>query len=176
MWKQVHKEWWLTITDAISSALIKQNRLKCRSQTGLIHGPRINPWNSLKCIVADGGKMTVCLFVCSLPSRQIYLVGRHLSEGLVSDLQWLLTQLCFTKSQTMSGDNLCWWLYWNNIVIYWHWEKSKTKLLSIQDEVINTLTSINHSKVSFLFDSDSIWFKSIREMPYFVYASTAGDK
>lgn len=93
------------ITVVISWAVIKQNRL---NWCGLLLKWDINPSTSLKCTVRDSGKLlSAGLFACLLPPRrQIYLVGKHLSKGLVSHLLWLLTQLRFTKSQTMSGDKL----------------------------------------------------------------------
>lgn len=73
----------VTITDAISWALIKHKRLNWWSRSGLLLRWSINPSTSLKCMMTDSGKLlSAGLFahLHSPPACQIYLVWKRLSE------------------------------------------------------------------------------------------------
>lgn len=70
MWKQTDQDLRVTITDAISRALIEHNRLNRCSPSGLLLKWGINPSTSLKCTVTDSGKLlSAGLFACLLPPR-----------------------------------------------------------------------------------------------------------
>lgn len=61
----------MTITDAISVALIGHNRLNWCSPSGLLLKWGINPSPSLKCMRTDSGKLLPAgLFVYMLPTRR----------------------------------------------------------------------------------------------------------
>lgn len=165
MWKQTDQDLWVTITDAISWALIEQNRLNRCSLSGLLPKWGINPSTSLKCVVTDSGKLlSAGLFAC-----QIYLVGKHLSKGLVSHLQWLLTQLCFTKSQTMSGDKVgerfegCNEVIWNCFPYgavsvknkacgFWKFHLRRPLMPFNYEHINHNTFHINHDTLPFSFD------------------------
>lgn len=70
----------VTTADAISRALIEQNKLNWCSPSSRLLKWSINPSTSLKCTVTDSGKLlSAGLFACLLlPAGQIYLVGKAL--------------------------------------------------------------------------------------------------
>lgn len=88
MWKSR-----LASADVISRTVIKQNGHTLIHHFINMHGDL--RWEKTVCL------SLVCVFASCRPNK-FTLWGRHLSKGRMTDLQGLLTQLCSTKSQTMS--------------------------------------------------------------------------
>lgn len=122
MMLRADQDMWVTITDAISMELIGHIRLNWFSPSGLLLKWGINPSHSLKCMMTDSGKMTACWFVCIfapyLPAKFTLWESAY-QKGLMSHLLWLLTQQCFTKSQTM----------FNQETVFERWSRAAERML-----------------------------------------------
>lgn len=84
---------WVTITDAISWALMERNRLHQCSPRGPLLKWGINPSASLKCMLQDSGKLlSAGLFACLLPSRPPHL---PCGKALIEKVWCLLSSDCW---------------------------------------------------------------------------------
>lgn len=91
--KQTDQDLWVTITDAISWALIEHNRLNWSSPSGLLPKWGINPSTSLKCTVTDSGKLpSAGLFACLLAPR---LPNLPCGKALIKKVWCLISRDCW---------------------------------------------------------------------------------
>lgn len=174
----------------ISRALIEQNRLNRCSPCGLLLKWGINPSTSLKCTATDSGKLLSAGLFARTPPAKFTLWESAYQKSLVSHLQWLLTQLCLTKSNTMSRDKVgkrfggCNNLIWNGFpygVVTRECQEQSLCILEIPLEEaiiavkLQTHQSWHISPQSWRLTAFDVRASGCGELPYFVCAPAGWD-